>query len=535
MPCTAYTLPYDQTNSFSRIVLDYLQGAAALRPFYAAPPTTEGLAQVLEGRSTHQVNREVLVSALQLQYANLDTHPAVMQNIAALQDDRTYTICTAHQPNLFTGPLYFLYKILHAIRLAAELNEAHPGHRFVPVYYMGSEDADLEELNHFSIQGKRYTWQTAQKGAVGRMVSDAGIQQIIHEVEGQLAPFAHGQEITAMLRRHFAKGSTIQQATFGLVNELFGSLGLVVLIPDNAQLKALLLPLFEQELFAPVSGGLVSDTSEKLAAHYNVQAHPREINLFYLEGDIRERIIRDGDDFVVNNTALRFSAEEMKALIQQHPERLSPNVILRGIFQESILPNVAFIGGGGELAYWLQLKDLFAHYGVSFPVLVLRNSFLLLEKKWQDRVARLGLTITDCFHKTDAIVNLLARRHAENPLTLNGKLEQAEALFESIRNQASAVDPTLSAHVAALKTSSIKKLQVLEQKMLRAEKRKHADSRRQIEAIRQQLFPGDGLQERVDSFMYYYAVHGPQLISDLYQASGGLQQQFTILEFTVDA
>lgn len=489
----------------------------------------------MEGRRNLPVNRPVLVSALQQQYEGVDTNGAVANNIAALQDAHTFTVCTAHQPNLFTGPLYFLYKILHAIRLAAEMEAAHPGHRFVPVYYMGSEDADLDELNHFSIQGKKYTWQTAQKGAVGRMVADAGILQMIQEVEGQLAPFANGGEVTDMLRRHFTKGTSIQQATFGLVNELFGSLGLVVLIPDNAQLKALLLPVFEKELFAPVSGELVSDTSERLATHYNVQAHPREINLFYLEGDIRERIIHDGDDFVVNNTALRFTAEEMKALIRQYPERLSPNVILRGLFQESILPNIAFIGGGGELAYWLQLKDLFTHYGVSFPVLVLRNSFLLLEPKWQGRIGRLGLTINDCFQKTDGIVNMLARRHAEHPLNLNGKLEQAEALFEAIRSQATAVDPTLSAHVQALKTTSIKKLQVLEQKMLRAEKRKHADSRRQVEAIRQQLFPGDGLQERVDSFLYFYAVYGPQLIPDLYQASGGLQQQFTILEFTGDA
>ncbi|OLY92367.1 bacillithiol biosynthesis cysteine-adding enzyme BshC [Cnuella takakiae] len=535
MPFSAYTLPYDQTNSFSRIVLDYLQGAAALKPFYAAPPTPEGLAQVLAVRRQKPVNREVLATVLQQQYAGMETHASVVHNIEALQDANTFTVCTAHQPNLFTGPLYFLYKILHAIRLAAQLEAAHPGSRFVPVYYMGSEDADLDELNHFSIQGKRYTWQTDQKGAVGRMVIDNAIQQLIHEVEGQLAPFEQGKAIAASLRRHFAKGNTIQQATFALVNKLFGSFGLIVLIPDSASLKALMLPVFEQELFAPVSGTLVGDTSERLAAHYNVQAHPREINLFYLEGDIRERIIREGDDFLVNNTALRFSAAEMKVLIQQHPERLSPNVILRGLFQETILPNIAFIGGGGELAYWLQLKDLFEHYDVSFPVLVLRNSFLLLEEKWQERIDRLGFSVGDCFQKTDNLVNLLARRQAEHPLTLNGKMEQAEALFEAIRSQASAIDPTLSAHVAALKAASLKKLKVLEQKMLRAEKRKHADSRRQIEAIRQQLFPGDGLQERVDSFLYYYAVYGPQLIADLYQHSGALEQQFTILPLSGEA
>jgi bacillithiol biosynthesis cysteine-adding enzyme BshC len=283
------------------------------------------------------------------------------------------------------------------------------------------------------------------------------------------------------------------QATFGLVHDLFASFGLVVLIPDNAALKQCMEPVFEQELFQPVSSQIVEATSEKLGEHYNVQAHPREINLFYLENDIRERIIRSEEGFAVNNTNLKFSETDMRALLQQHPDRFSPNVILRGLFQETILPNVAFIGGGGELAYWLQLPSLFEHYAIPFPVLVLRNSFLLLEEKWKEKIAKLGFDISDCFQDSNSLVNCLAQKYAAFPLTLNGKMEQADALFNAIRQQAENVDPTLSQHVAAIKALSLNKLKNLEKKMLRAEKRKHADSQRQIEAFRQHLFPGDGL------------------------------------------
>lgn len=535
MPFTAHSLPYSHTHSFSRIVLDYLADEPLLRPFYTHRPDAAGLAGALAERKQKPVNRQSLASALRSQYQHMNTSARVLENLALLEQEHTFTVCTAHQPNLFTGPLYFLYKILHAIRLAADLEQQHPGHRFVPVYYMGSEDADLDELNHFSIQGKRYSWQTAQKGAVGRMVIDQLIAPMINEVEGQLAPFPYGSDVVALLRRHFVPGTTIQQATFGLVNELFGQWGLVVLIPDSAALKALALPLFEQELFAPVSANIVASTSEQLSQHYNAQAHPREINLFYLEGDSRERIVRTDQGFAVNNTGLQFTETELRTQLASHPERFSPNVILRGLFQETILPNIAFIGGGGELAYWLQLKDLFSYYAVPFPALVLRNSFLLVEQKWQQRISRLGFSINDCFQNTNELVNLLARREAQHPLTLNGKIEQAQALFEAIRQQAAEVDPTLSQHVAALKTTSLKKLQKLEQKMLRAEKRKHTDGHRQIAAFREHLFPKDGLQERVDSFLYYYAVYGPQLLQQLYQHSEALAQHFTILRTSGDA
>jgi bacillithiol synthase len=530
MPFTAHKLPYEQTAAFSRIVLDYLAGAPQLNPFYAAAPDSAGLKALLQKRQNFGIDRGVLVDVLEAQYNGIATSEAVQKNISALKSDQTFTVCTAHQPNLATGPLYFIYKILHAIKLAHALNEQYPGQHFVPVYYMGSEDADLEELNHFSIQGKRYVWNTAQKGAVGRMKIDAALLQLISEAEGQLAPFAYGQEVAALLRRHFVKDRDIKTATFGLVNELFASFGLLILIPDSAALKTGMLPVFEKELFDPASSALVAQTSEKLAQYYNAQAQPRDINLFYLEDGIRERIIRTDRGFGVNNTELNFSEAQMLALLHEHPERFSPNVILRGLLQETVLPNIAFIGGGGELAYWMQLKDVFDHYNVSFPVLILRNSFLLLEQKWKARIDKLDISINDCFQKADHILKNIAVKKAEQPLALNGKWEEADRLFEAIRLQAAAIDPTLSQHVAAIKKATLNKMEVLEKKMLRAEKRKHADGKRQIEAMRQHLFPQDGLQERSDNFFYYYAVYGPALVQALYKHSGTTEQQFTVLE-----
>jgi bacillithiol biosynthesis cysteine-adding enzyme BshC len=522
-------IAYDQTNAFTRIVIDYLNGSKELRPFYAEPPTLRGIEETILRKQQQSVNRKLLVETLQEQYRGLPTDEAVKKNIGLLLSEKTFTVCTAHQPNLFTGPLYFIYKILHTIRLAAFLKEQLPQYDFVPVYYMGSEDADFAELNHTWVGGKKLEWKKEQRGAVGRMLVDKTLLRLIDELEGQLAAEGHGPDLIRLLRTSYAEGKNIQTATLELVNQLYGTYGLIVLIPDHAALKSQMKTVFAEDLFQNTSSEIVHRTSDKLGAVYSVQAHPREINLFYLKDDIRERIVKKGDSFIVHNTSIRFTDSEIRDELERHPERFSPNVILRGLYQETILPNLVFVGGGGEMAYWLQLKDLFAHYNVVYPVLLLRNSFLVLEKKWKGKLERLGLSVTECFLKESEIMKLIVAKHSQHAVFLNGNFEKAEELFEQIRSQAGAIDPSLSQHVAAIKARSLKTLQELEKKMLRAEKRKFSDQQRQVEHLKAVLFPGNGLQERVENFSGFYAKWGERFIEELYQNSLALEQQFTIL------
>ena len=229
------------------------------------------------------------------------------------------------------------------------------------------------------------------------------------------------------------------------------------------------------------------------------------------------------------NTDYSFSEEELKNELAEHPERFSPNVILRGLYQETILPNLAFVGGGGELAYWLQLKDLFEDYKVPYPVLVLRNSFLVIEDKWYDKMKKLGLELEDFFQPEDEIMKLIVQKYSEHKVKLNGNFERADELFEQIKEQAGAIDPTLSRHVAAIKSRSLKNLEELEKKMLRAEKRKFSDQLNQVQKIKTALFPNKGLQERVENISGFYANWGRSFIDELYKNSLTLEQKFTIL------
>lgn len=530
MNFTATRLPYRQTNAFSRIALDYIDQSEELKSFFAHPPSLQGIQKAIEARKQFNTDRKTLVQELTKQYEGIETSDKVKQNIHALLSADTFTVTTAHQNNLFTGPLYFIYKIIHAIKLAEHLNSTISQQQFVPFFYIGTEDADLEELNHIWLGGEKLVWETKQTGAVGRMKIDKTLLKLIDRMEGELSVLPNGAAIISQLRKFYAEGTTIQDATFRFVNHLFSDYGLVILLPDNAALKKQMVPLFEDDLLHQSVSSIVENTTKRLQdAGYKVQANPREINLFYLENDMRERIVKQGTKYKVQGTGVDLGEDEVIKELHQHPENFSPNVILRGLYQETILPNIAFIGGGGETAYWLQLRELFDHYKVPFPLLLLRNSFCIVEKQWQEKIARLGFTAEDFFLPEQELMNRLVVKESKNPVKLNGSLQEVEKMYEAFRKQASAVDSTLEKHVIALKSKAIYQLQELEKKMLRAEKRKFADRQRQLHAIKEHLFPGGGLQERKENICYYVAKWGNSFIQQLYDSSLCLEQEFVIL------
>lgn len=531
MNCTSTRLPYRQTGAFSKLAMDYIDQAEALKPFFAHPPTVKGLQQAIETRKQFSTNREILVQELKKQYGGVETGDKVKNNIDSLLSADTFTITTAHQNNIFTGPLYFIYKIVHVIKLADTLKVSLPQYNFVPVFYIGSEDADLDELNHIHLGGEKLVWVTKQTGAVGRMRVDKELLKLITIMEGQLLVLPYGHEIVSLLKQFYKEGDSIQQATFRFVNALFADYGLVVLLPDNPSLKKLMVPVFTDELLNQVASDIIEVSADKLEkGGYKVQASAREINLFYLKDDLRNRIELKDEKYRVVDSSLVFSEDEMVKELQQHPERFSPNVILRGLYEETILPNIAFIGGGGETAYWLQLKGLFEHYKVPYPVLILRNSFLVVEQKWKESVSKLNFTMEDFFLPEQELLNRLVARDSKNQTKLNGSMTKLEELYESFKKQASTVDATLEKHVDSLKSKTVYRLQELEKKMLRAEKRKFSDQQRQIHTIKSHLFPGNGLQERIDNISYYYAKWGTDFIRSLYDHSLTLEQEFVVLQ-----
>jgi bacillithiol biosynthesis cysteine-adding enzyme BshC len=524
-------VPYKETGYFSKLVNDYLGGHNDTVPFYDFAPDADGINKAIAARERFPVNREVLVKAVSARYAGLNVHEKTLANIALLKDASTYTVCTAHQPNLLTGYLYFVYKILHAIRLAEELTVLHPGKHFVPVYYMGSEDNDIDELGTFKFREAHFVWDgSGQEGAVGRM-DTAGLKPLLHDLFRQFGPPGKDcDDLQGIIHEAYLKHKTVGEATLYLVNELFGRFGLVVVNPDDALLKACFVPVMEDELLHQHAYPIISEQIAKLGAHYKIQAQPRPINLFYLNTQVRERIEKNGDKWVVLNTDIEWTQEALLTELHAHPERFSPNVMLRGLFQETILPNVVFIGGGAEVAYWLQFKTLFAHYGVFYPNIQLRQSVMWMDKAAAVLKEGLGYDSQMIFKPEQVLIQMYVDANSTSDWHTTNETAAIENIFAALKQKAMTTDVTLGPAAEAVLTRMRKQLHNLEAKMLRAEKKKMAVQLERISRLKRQLFPGNGLQERVDNFAEYYLDNGPAFFDVIVAGIRPLDNQFLIIE-----
>ena len=524
-------IPFSSTHVFSTLINDYLEGKGTALDFVQYAPNLEGYRSAIEGRKKHPINRALLFEVLTKQYSNLPQEKAVNNQIALLKKETTFVVTTAHQPNLFTGPLYFFYKIIHAIQLAASLKATFPDYDFVPVYYMGSEDADLEEVGAFNLDHKKCQWVTKQTGAIGRMQVDDALLLLLKQLESYWSILPQGQKALEILKEAYQKGKTISEATLSFVHAFFGSKGLLVLQPDDAALKAAFIPVMEKELLSRFSHQAIQPTIAALSKDYHVQSEGRSINLFYLKDNLRARIKKQDKQYIVVDSAIHFTEAEIIAELHQYPERFSPNVILRGVFQESILPGVVFVGGGGELAYWMELKNVFQAVGVHYPLLQLRNSFLLMRQKQAEQWTAMQFEEQDLFKPIHDLEIAFVKKHASDALDLQDQMSHLTTLYTTIKNEVVKVDPTLGAHAENLAQQAKAKLHTLEKKMLRAERRKQAVDIQRIHRIKKELFPQDNLQEREAHFSKWVGHYDLSWIETIMEHSKGLESRFRIIQF----
>ncbi len=514
------TMDYAATGAFSQTIADYLCRGEKLRPFYNHFPTLEAFEAQLKEKSFSEAQRQILHQALQEQYTSIASiNPKVQQNIDLLQQPNTYTITTGHQLNIFTGPLYFVYKIITAINTCRQLQEKYPYYNFVPVYWMATEDHDFAEINHFNLFGKKYTWESEQKGAVGRF-STKDMETLLAELP----------EAYPMFEDAYRSSKNLADATRAITHALFGAYGLVSIDGDHAGLKKALTPVVEKELSMQLSNKLVEETSAQLEKlGYKPQVFSREINLFYLQDGLRERIVQEGDTYSVLNTDISFTSTEIQQEAQEHPERFSPNVILRPLFEELVLPNLAYIGGGAEVAYWFQLRKLFATYEVAFPILMLRNSALYISRSNASRMHKLGLKPEELFQDYQELKKQLSGQIHEEEISLEAQRKTVAAAFAEVEKLAKDIDPTLVKAVGAEEQKAANALQMLEKKLSKARDNKHEQTFKQLENLRDKLFPNGSLQERQDNLLSYQT-NNPDFIQNLVDALDPLAFKFTILE-----
>lgn len=524
-------IPFQKTGFFSKTMLDYLEQKEVIRPFYNNFPNLNGFKKEIEEirNSFSSETRQVLVSALINQNSSVAISEATQQNIDALLLPNTFTVTTGHQLNLFTGPLYFLYKIISAINLAEELKEQFPADNFVPIYWMATEDHDFDEINYFNFKNKKVAWNRSDGGAVGQF-STEGLKDVFEQFSEQLGTTRNADFLRDLFAKGYLEHNTLTEATRYIANELFAKYGLVIIEGDDFQLKQLFTPYIIQELEEQVSFTSVSKTIKELEKNYKIQVNPREINLFYLGENSRERIVLEKGVYKVNNTELVFTKEEIVQEVKENPNKFSPNVIMRPLFQEVILPNLAYIGGGGELAYWLQLKSYFEAVSVPFPILLLRNSVQVISTKQQNKLSKLSISKKEMFLNLNDLLKEKIKENADIEFSFLDAKTLLEQQFFMLRKVADQTDVSFLGAVNAQEKKQLNGLDTLEKRLLRAEKRRQQDLVDRITELKLQLFPNEGLEERQRNFSEYYLEYGDTFIDALKTALKPLELEFTILE-----
>ena len=522
-------VPYSEVPLFANRDVKYIEEAPSLRPFYKYPVHIDAFQKVIDDKKMEGIDRETLVEVIKSQYSGLEISELVSANINKLLLDKTFTVVTAHQPSLFTGPLYYIFKIVSTIKLARQLTERYPDNHFVPVFITSGEDHDFAEVNHLHLFGKTLTWESGESGPVGNM-NTSSLGQVLHDLKSILGDSENAATLFKLIEGIHTKHSRYSEAAFELVHELFKQEGLVVLNTNDAKLKRVFAPIIKEEIINQPSQSLVNQTIEQLEAiGFPGQATPREINFFYIGNQFRERIVEENGVFKVLNSDLTFSRAEMELEIEQHPERFSPNVVMRPIYQENILPNLAYIGGGGELAYWLERKSQFAHFGINFPMLVRRNSAMWIEAASVKRMEKLNLTVNDLWLDTNELVRKYLHENAESEFTLQEEKAALKVVFEEIANKTVGVDQSLVKTVWAEHSKAEKSIEMLEAKLVKAEKQKHDTALQQIHNLKEKLLPGGGLQERYENFMPLYLKYGEQFLNTLMENFEPLEKRFVVI------
>ncbi|QNR24236.1 bacillithiol biosynthesis cysteine-adding enzyme BshC [Croceimicrobium hydrocarbonivorans] len=524
-------IPYRQTGYFSELILDYLDHNPQLQNYISGFPEVQSFKERIESRQSFSAEkRQILADSLLQQYqeTGIEPNPELLEQIESLKSEKTFTVTTGHQLNILTGPLYFIYKIVSTINLSKQLKEAYPEYNFVPIYWMASEDHDFEEISFINLFGGRLKWVNDFKGPVGHM-PPFGMGKVIDELEEHLGPGKQAEEILSILRNGYHEHPNLSQATRWVVHELFKSEGLVILDADRPELKQQMLPHFKTDLFEDRIHRKVQEQSDALGQKYFAQVFPRPINLFYLKPGLRERIEYKDGEWLVLNTDIRFNESELKSELENHPERFSPNVVLRPLYQEVILPNLAYIGGGGELAYWFQLKSMFDDQAVPFPLLILRNSVLLCPEKWRNRLADLNLDPRELFQDLNDLKRNYIKERFPKDVELKDFDEQLEKMFEDLEAIAELTDRSMLGAVNAQRQKQLNGIENLRKKLIRAEKRRSSEQMEKLERAYLALFPKGGLQERHDNLTPYYASYGKGLIQRLLKDLDPLDFRFTIV------
>jgi len=523
------TSPAD-LGAFPNLFVDYCTDFDAVADFYAGDwrdPAARH--EAADAAARRPADRDTLADVLLDQNERWGLDAATRSHIEALRDPETIAVVTGQQVGLFTGPLYTIYKTITTLQLAEAWAE-QTGRPVVPVFWVEGEDHDFEEiatahvLRRNEVVPLRYAPGVEDNpGAVGRLVLTDAIDDVLDRLDEALPPSDFKPGVMERVRAAYQPGTRIEDAFTRLMRSWFEDEGLVFINPDDARLKTLSRPLFRREIEDPETpADRVDATSQILRDQgYHAQVTARPINLFWLGDDARWAIdLGDDGAFRLRGTGQTVSRAELLDRLDDEPERFSPNVVLRPLMQDHLLPTAAYVAGPGEVSYFAQYGDVYDWAGLDRPLIHPRASVSLVEGKVQKVLDKYDLSIADFSDNLETLFQdvVVDTMEVDVDAVFSEAMPQLHQTLNALKPEVEAVDRTLGASAEATRAAIVDEMETLKQKVVRAEKRQHDELRAQLEKAHMNLRPNGTLQERTINVLYYLNKYSPALLDELRHA-----------------
>jgi bacillithiol biosynthesis cysteine-adding enzyme BshC len=514
-------------DAFPDLFVDYCTDYDAVADFYAGDwQDPDARRTAADAAARRPADRDVLADVLLDQNERWGLGAATERHIETLRDPDSIAIVTGQQVGLFTGPLYTIYKTITTLQLAEEWAE-HTGRPVVPVFWVEGEDHDFEEiatahvLHRNEVASLSYEPEVEDNpGAVGRLALTDAIHDVIDRLDEALPPSDFKPAVIERLRGAYQPGTRLEDAFAQLMRSLFRDEGLVFINPDDARLKALSRPLFRRELEEPtVPAAQIDATTQALRDQgYHAQVTARPTNLFWL-GNGGRRAIDVGDDgtFVLRGTDRTFSRADLLARLDDEPERFSPNVVLRPLMQDYLLPTAAYAAGPGEISYFAQYGGVYDWADLDMPLIHPRASVSLVEGKVQKVLDKYDRSVEAFGADLDALFQevVVETMEVDVDAAFSDTVPQIHKAINALKPEVEAVDRTLGASAEATRAAIVDEMDKLKQKVVRAEKRQQDEVRAQLEKAQVNLRPRGTLQERMINVLYFLNKYSLGLIDDL--------------------
>ena len=534
----SYKFSYRKINRTSQLFNDYVEGANELKSFYNLKPNLKNFKTKLDLKSKNynKQNRKTLCSVINDQYKSINNlNNSVKKNIELLRLDNTYTVCTGHQLSLLTGPIYFIYKIISTINLTKILNKKYPEFNFIPIFWMATEDHDFDEISSFNFNGVNYKWNKKNHGPVG-LLNNRGLERLFDLFFDKLdKDNLNSKYIIKLVKDSYLNSPNLADATRKIVNNIFGNKGIVVIDSNEKRLKKIFEPYLLDEIENKTSHKIINSTIEKFKKKYGnsfkAQVNPRKINLFYLTKSKRERIVFERNFYRINNSNINYDLKDIKKILKANPAFFSPNVLLRPLYQESILPNLCYIGGPSEISYWLLLKDFFESQHVDYPILLNRNSALIIDFKLSKKIKNLNIDYKDLFIEKNSLINKKVREISNIDLDLSFLKNKLDEQFKYLNELVEKTDYSFKGSVDSEFKKQNASIDKLEKRLLKAQRKKLSDQVSRLSIIYEKLFPNGTIQERKINFTTFYQIYGEHFFNELFKILDPLSNKFDVIIF----